>query len=169
MDRRSLVRASALALVLACAPREAGAAGHGGTYATAPPVSYTCAFGLFATSWSSLAVVDNPPTFSVSTPGSAEPGTVAGTLSEPSFTAQKVEPGGCTVTQTIAGTFPSANGIQGTYTIQFTGAGCAGTGCTNQSFPFTGARPAPAPLLSPLVLAGLAGALALLALGYRRR
>lgn len=156
---RSRLAPGIVVLLVAGAAGEALALGRSGTYTTAPPVSYTCGFGLFSAGVTSLAVVDTQPTISVSSPGNAEPGVLTGTITDPSFSVQKVEPGGCNIVQTITGSFTSPTTLQATYSIAFSGSGCGITDCTNQSFAITGTRPPPVPLMPALGLALLGVAL----------
>lgn len=146
-------------LLLAGVSTQAAAAGRSGTYATTPPVSYSCGLGVFTAGFTSLTVADAEPSITVSTPGHAEPGVLIGTITDPTFSTQKFEPGGCAITQTIAGSFTSSTTLQATYNIAFSGSGCASSGCSNQSFAVTGTRPPPVPIMPPAGLALLGVAL----------
>ncbi len=139
--------------MLSAMSEPAWAAGRSGTYTLSAPAAYACVDSflgttVFTSSLSALVVTDSEPSITLSEPGPSpgEPGSLSGTLNDPTFSAQKVAPGGCTITQTISGSFASSTTMQATYAISFTGSACQQTTCTNQSLPFAATRPAPVPI-----------------------
>lgn len=153
--------------VVAATSGRARAADRAGTYTLTAPISYACVdtlFGMtaFESALSFLNVSASPPALTLSEPG--EPGTMTGALNDPTFTAQKLLPGGCAITQSIAGTFETATRMNATYTISFTGSQCSSTNCMNQTFPFVAVRPEPVSVLPDGALWILGAALAGLAM-----
>jgi len=107
-----------------------------GTYTLAPPVSFTCAWGMVNLSLSMFTFKDNGATLTVEplmnggcymTGPSAKSGTINVTC---------LYAGTCNETYTLTGTFNGAN-WSGTLTAKYQGM-CLG--CTNQSWPMTGTK-----------------------------
>ncbi len=141
--------------IVAVTSGPAWAAGRSGTYTLTVPVSYSCVdtfigSTIFSGSASALVITDAEPSITISEPGPApgEPGSLSGTLSDPTFSAQKIAPGGCAITQRISGSFSNVTTMQATYAVSFSGPACAQTTCINRSLPFVATRPAPTPVPS---------------------
>ncbi len=109
------------------------------------PITYTCCSGLvdvnvtqFTFSMDGAAVTPSPT-------GPAMTGSST-TCPSGSFNNAHTDPGGCTITYGLAGSFTSAQSWSGTYSLSFMGMACdcsggqLGTPCINQTYPMTATR-----------------------------
>jgi hypothetical protein len=102
-------------------------------------VTYTCAQGLVSVSFSNLEVVHTGQDISLTSVGSAQPGTMVGAAPvDGAFTATRTIPGDVTETYEITGSFDDANTMTAIFTIEFTGANLLD--CTDQTFNLTATR-----------------------------
>ena len=109
-----------------------------GTWSLEGPVSYSCAFGLVNIAFSQVYTVHADPTIQVSSVGGSQPGTMAGTVTEDTFTASNVLSGACTESYTISGTFTGPETFEATFEAGFSGAYCYD--CAPQSWTIYGHR-----------------------------
>lgn len=110
-----------------------------GTYTSSPEISYTCAFGLVAYSYSAWVFTDlGSGNIRVTGSPSGSIPVLAGTLDcgDSTFTASITIVGSCTETYTLLGKFNSDTSWYGTFRAQFTGTGCLD--CVTHTDPVSG-------------------------------
>lgn len=105
-------------------------------------VSYTCAFGIFSYNISGWQFSQAGDTLSVQPIGSGNLLTMSGPAADcqpgNSFTVSATEPGSCSITFTLTGTFTTENQFTGTFTVSFAGGFCQN--CTTQTYNITATR-----------------------------
>ena len=112
---------------------------YNGAWTLEGPVAYSCAGGLVNVNFSAVQVVDIAPSLTIAVPGSAQPGSMTGSLSGDTFYVSNTLPGTCTETYSLTGTFTSSDTFEATFQASFTG-GSLCFDCTSQVWAVYGQR-----------------------------
>jgi hypothetical protein len=125
----------------------ASAQSYNGTWSITPTVQFSCMGGLVQFSIQRFVLSGTYPQASIMLVPTFSAGFLAGNFASPnSLTATRVLPGSCTETYQITLSFPTSTQCTGTFTANYTGAGCTTIfgSCMQQSWQFTGVLQQPA-------------------------
>jgi len=97
-----------------------------GTWELDSWVTYSCASGMVSITFNQLSVLDSSPTISFTSLGSAQPGTMTGTVNPTdwSASASAMYPGTCNETYTVTGDFIDENTFEGVFQAAYSGWTC---------------------------------------------
>jgi hypothetical protein len=106
-----------------------------GAWDSDTPISYSCAGGAVNISFDRFSVIEAEPTISFTSIGSAQPGTMSGTINPDGWgvNASISFPGTCNEDYTVTGSFSDIGTFSGTFQASFSGWTCLD--CTPQLWP----------------------------------
>jgi hypothetical protein len=110
------------------------------------PIAYTCCLGIVTLDVSSFTLASDGAVITAGPGGATLSRPTAATCPAGDLDHSYTEPGGCSISHRLVGSFSGADAWQGTYSLQFAGSDCScfggalGTPCVNQSFPVSATR-----------------------------
>jgi hypothetical protein len=110
------------------------------------PITYTCCLGIVELNVSSFTFSSDGARIASGPAGAVLVSPVPATCPVGALDHSSTEPGGCSISHRLVGSFTGTDAWQGTYSLQFTGPDCScfggllGTPCVNQSFPVSATR-----------------------------